>query len=385
MMESDRLVVLDSWRGIAALAVVCFHFRKTAGLSGIALFNGMYMFVDFFFVLSGFVICAAYSKKLSEGYSVSRFMWLRFGRVYPLHLAVLIAFILLQVTVVYPNTGDWFPAPYQSWDTIGANLLLIHSLNVIDSLTWNLPSWSISVEFYTYLIFALAVVFSGRLFVPLCCVAAIVAPLFLLLLNNGKYLDATSTNGIVRCVYGFAIGCILQALYRRTHRVQEAIASNIWTATTLEIVVVGLSAIFLCAAGSNVLSLAAPLVFAISIFVFAAEGGLISKALRLKPFVFLGSISYSVYMVHMLVLMWWLSFFRGVAHKLGGADFYQTMSQVLRDYIFLREENYTGLALLLLMVVAVSAVTYRLIEEPCRRASRTARLFTPQTTATNAL
>lgn len=51
-----------------------------------------YLFVDFFFVLSGFVIASTYQERIAGGFSVWRFMLLRLGRLYPLHIAVLVAF-----------------------------------------------------------------------------------------------------------------------------------------------------------------------------------------------------------------------------------------------------------------------------------------------------
>ena len=42
------------------------------------------------------------------------------------------------------------------------NVFLLHSMGLIDYLSWNAPSWSISVEFYTYLVFGLVVVLAQR-------------------------------------------------------------------------------------------------------------------------------------------------------------------------------------------------------------------------------
>jgi len=55
------------------------------------------MFVDFFFVLSGFVIYASYGKRLRDGYGLARFMGLRFGRVYPAYFAALVLFFVFEM------------------------------------------------------------------------------------------------------------------------------------------------------------------------------------------------------------------------------------------------------------------------------------------------
>jgi peptidoglycan/LPS O-acetylase OafA/YrhL len=171
-MVKHRFTVLDSWRGIAALAVVAFHFRRRVGLDGHPLFDSMFLFVDFFFVLSGFVIFSAYGNRLEEGFSFRRFLWLRLGRIYPLHIFTLSVFILANVVMVYPVKEEWFPSPRQSWDTIAANLLLVQSWSLFSFLTWNTPSWSISAEFFAYIAFALVIPVALRKFWLVCIIVA---------------------------------------------------------------------------------------------------------------------------------------------------------------------------------------------------------------------
>src|SRR5688500_8507161 len=91
--ESKRYTVLDSWRGIAACCVVFFHFEAFSHIYDIPLVRNSFLFVDFFFVLSGFVIAANYQERLVGGFGVFRFIVLRFGRLYPLHLFVLVIYI----------------------------------------------------------------------------------------------------------------------------------------------------------------------------------------------------------------------------------------------------------------------------------------------------
>src|SRR5947207_14296459 len=94
-----RFEALDSWRGIAACLVALYHLRlySDSPLIALPLLQHSYLFVDFFFVLSGFVIAANYQQRLGEGFSMWRFALLRFGRVYPLHLALLAVCILLHL------------------------------------------------------------------------------------------------------------------------------------------------------------------------------------------------------------------------------------------------------------------------------------------------
>ncbi|RUT82360.1 acyltransferase, partial [Mesorhizobium sp. M7A.T.Ca.US.000.02.1.1] len=91
-VAGERFLVLDSWRGICALLVALFHFPTASTISQSAFIGSSYLFVDFFFVLSGFVIASSYGDRLNQPEQVARFALVRFGRIYPLHLLMLAAF-----------------------------------------------------------------------------------------------------------------------------------------------------------------------------------------------------------------------------------------------------------------------------------------------------
>ena len=93
---AHRYVALDSLRGIAALAVAVFHIQARDGFTTLPFFRASNQFVDFFFVLSGFVIARAYGDRLAAGFPIRTFLWLRLGRVWPLHFAVLLVYIAIE-------------------------------------------------------------------------------------------------------------------------------------------------------------------------------------------------------------------------------------------------------------------------------------------------
>src|SRR5436190_20816730 len=155
-----RFEALDALRGLCACLVALFHVQAYSHIYQLTLLRHSYLFVDFFFVLSGFIITANYRTRLLKGFSFWNFMLLRFCRVYPLHFAILIAFVGLEFArylfggLVGGAANDKFSGS-RSVEAIVTNILLIHSLGVHGTLTWNPPSWSISTEFYTYVIFAI--------------------------------------------------------------------------------------------------------------------------------------------------------------------------------------------------------------------------------------
>src|SRR4051812_44990107 len=85
-----RYLSLDGWRGISACMIAFMHMP---GHLDIPIINNASLFVDLFFVLSGFVLSATYQEKLLAGFGVGRFIFLRWARIYPLHFAVLALYL----------------------------------------------------------------------------------------------------------------------------------------------------------------------------------------------------------------------------------------------------------------------------------------------------
>src|SRR5579871_5277008 len=88
---------LESLRGLAALTVVIYHAVWNNPITSLSFFQNGALMVDFFFVLSGFVIFHSYGRKLGSWSQIGRFLWLRLGRLYPLHLAFLLVFFGFEV------------------------------------------------------------------------------------------------------------------------------------------------------------------------------------------------------------------------------------------------------------------------------------------------
>lgn len=157
-----RYRALDGLRGIAALCVIFYHALWNTHLSGLRIVSNAYLAVDFFFILSGFVIAANYSGKIADFASARAFMILRFFRLYPLHLAVLAGLFAVEVlkfslrgafvSDVAPFTGPNSPR------LLIENLLMAQGLGPESQLGWNSPSWSIGAEFVAYLLFAAAAI-----------------------------------------------------------------------------------------------------------------------------------------------------------------------------------------------------------------------------------
>src|SRR5665647_1694184 len=88
--------VLDSWRGIAALLVALFHLNLYSAIYSLDFVRNAWLLVDFFFVLSGFVITHSYGNRLGTLDDLSMFAFRRFCRLWPLHAVVLLAFVVVE-------------------------------------------------------------------------------------------------------------------------------------------------------------------------------------------------------------------------------------------------------------------------------------------------
>jgi peptidoglycan/LPS O-acetylase OafA/YrhL len=297
-VTDHRYRVLDAWRGIAACLVTVVHIPVAHGLQGTALLTSLQLFVDFFFVLSGFVIFHAYGARIGDGRKATGFMIRRLGRVWPLHAAVIGGFVALEILKLAIESGAHLPldgAPFagnRSPETLISNLLLTQAFNLHGMTSWNGPAWSIGVEFYTYALFALAVVLCGARASVFAGLSA--AGLIGVVALSDSWLFTTHSFGFFRCLYGFFAGVLVAMAVARAGADQR-------TMGRLEAPAVVLLAGFILLTGVDASSLLAPVVFAMAIYVFAFEAGAISALLRQGWAQALGLWSYSIYMVHMLL------------------------------------------------------------------------------------
>jgi peptidoglycan/LPS O-acetylase OafA/YrhL len=334
-MDRERFVALDSWRGICALVVVLFHYPVWGWIHAQPIIENGYLFVDFFFVLSGFVIVTAYGDRLDSPRAVGGFLLRRFGRLWPLHLTLLAVFVAIALARRSFNADDQHSA-----HAVVTNLLMIHGLGVEPGLTWNSPSWSISVEWFLYLTFALVAAAPYR---PVVYVALAALGAAVLILKAPFHAASTYDYGFFRGLAGFFVGALLTYLPRlRRGLAAEAAAAGVAVA----FVIAG-RWLFL-----------APLVFALVVYVFAGSDGLLSRALRWRPCALIGEWSYSLYMVHTLVVaaIWNLHRPLGFYPIQGGGHLGATLP---REII--------GAAAYLAVTIALSWLTFSLVEQPGRR------------------
>jgi peptidoglycan/LPS O-acetylase OafA/YrhL len=358
--KTDRFEALDGWRGICACLVALLHFHGYSPIYSSALVRNSYLFVDFFFVLSGFVIAYTYSTRLDSGPQVKRFLILRLGRLYPLHLFVLFCLVALETLRLFA-TGEGFKGEH-SPTALLSNLLLLHSLNIHDGLTWNGPSWSISTELWAYVTFALVSAWMGMRNWMLIA-TAVAAPLALFYLSKSG-MDTTFDYGFIRCLFGFSLGVACFRLHAARPASLQSPGNTLMT--VLEVCIVAAVIAYVSAAGTSTMSFMAPFVFAVAVLIFAIEGGLVSRLFRWRLLKWLGTLSYSIYLTHYLVL----AVVPPVVKRLAGQDLWTAMPLPGGQFVMaFGRNNIEGTllyALVLAATLALSAFTYRWVETPGR-------------------
>jgi peptidoglycan/LPS O-acetylase OafA/YrhL len=292
-----RYRILDSYRFIAASMICIYHFNK-ANILGLAtlspMFENIRLGVDFFFILSGFVIAKVYLNKIHNGEQFGRFMWRRFARLYPLHLLTLMIGIAGGLLIGHRGLQEGTNPEIFSSTAILANLTLTHSLGVTSYGSFNIPSWSISAEMFVYLLFPVFALLATRLpaFVnALLIVGYVVATV--IIRDHLGLRDWTLTwydLGALRALPTFFTGVLIAKILSTTGK---NFAPPVWMAHAA-------FALSLVPMHFNMRDEFALIAFASVVLLAAAaeqNGG--KSKLQGARFVHLGDASYSLYMWHM--------------------------------------------------------------------------------------
>lgn len=305
--QPGQLQSLTPLRGIAALWVVFYHYGSQYLPALHAdrythLLDKGYLAVDLFFMLSGFVLTHVYWRVFTEPVrgSYGRFLLARVARLYPLHVFVLSLFIataLASRMVEYAATGTFEAVAMQgarSVTALIANLFMLQGLRASE-LSWNYPAWSISVEFIAYLGFPLALPWIWRARPSRKIVLALVLVVVLGGLAGVTHDDFDQWDGplaLLRCVPEFVIGSLLYAAF--TGRSRRSLMGHDAVLAAAAVVLL----LLLHRGDSDFLVI---LLFPVLILAAVANRGRAAVLLNTAPLIWLGEISYSLYLVHGLV------------------------------------------------------------------------------------
>lgn len=297
---------LQSLRGVFAIMIFLSHFNLTD--DGVrAFYPGGTMGVEFFIMLSGFVMCAGYEKIVElRSISYKDFMLRRLIRLYPLHLLCLVAWLILHNA----ETGR-----------IGllANTLMLQAWvpNVDVFYGCNTPSWCLSVFMFLYAVFPALIMFYYRH--PRRASVAVGTAIilfvgYIVLIPTDNYDMEVWLSRIVPPVrlIDFAIGIALWQIYRAirdSRRVVRFRNSSVGLKTAVELAAVGLYVVAsmfaeeLSPKWCSELVWWLPTAFALMLFSLTDKaGGLLGRLLESRPLVAFGNASFCFYLLHLLVV-----------------------------------------------------------------------------------
>ncbi|MBL8558670.1 MAG: acyltransferase [Hyphomonadaceae bacterium] len=338
--ERERFALLDGMRGLAALAVITDHVPSTLFTT---LLPGRYLAVDFFFVLSGFVLAHVYSRRLTAGLSLLAFMRVRVVRLYPLYLlgaatgAVLMALHIVRgwndASLAQLATSTLFalfmlpcPPPASLWENAPYPL--------------NGPSWSLFFELFINLIFALV---APRLTPRLCLMIAGIGAILLVPTAfgfgqlDGGFAWSNFVAGFPRVTFSFFAGVFLYQT--RSHWRLPALPA--WAGY------LALAAVFMVPATGvwrSLYDLVAVLILFPALVALCSGSDVRGAVAKVSSVA--GTLSYGVYILH--VPLWgWLQLVLGRLHLdlPGGLDVVLTAGAAL----------------------AIAAVLHKIYDTPVRR------------------
>lgn len=330
---------IDGLRAVAVIPVILFHF-------GMNWIQGGYIGVDIFFVISGFLITSIILKDYQNGvFSFKDFWMRRVRRILPVLIIVVIATLIVGKNLLYApdisnlgiqgiasllsfaNVSQWLQSG-DYWGFTAENSPLLHT-------------WSLSVEEQFYLLFPILIVLSLRYFnkwlIPIVCILSL-SSLLLFFYGSKNHPDATFYLVPTRA-WELGAGALLALfLYHKQLNVKSSQFLSI----------IGLIAIlgsFYFLNGESGVSqfLFIPVAGAVLVILFSnSEESWVNRFLRLKPIVYIGKISYSLYLWHWPVL-------------------------VLSNNLSLKTGiQYSSLGLVVL-IVFLSILSYHFIEQTTRR------------------
>lgn len=261
------------------------------------LFGKGFLGVDLFFILSGFILAYNYHDAFNplSKRDYLKFLSYRIARIYPVHFSMLIAYLISVIGIKVLGWPITMPGAF-TVEAFVRNLILIQAWSFETQFSWNAPAWSVSCEWMAYLVFPLLVLLSRRSSGYIKLLTGILASVMLIVSPMLFTLHGTAGYGFLRILFEFPIGCLLFHAYKDGYGKE-------WNwSLIIPVLILGVFSVGYFFGKHSQILLAAPL-FAPLILGLAYGTNPLSRLLSCRLLVIGGYISYSVYMVHELVLL----------------------------------------------------------------------------------
>lgn len=366
--KPQYFAALDGFRGVLALMIAVYHTMWMSHANSSDLLTNGPVLVDIFFVFSGFLMFTLYDGRLNTGSQGRAFIKRRIARIYPIHFVMLLVSFLYAfarlaahwvglATVTPGEILPFEPGANETLQSFISNLTLTQSMGLHTHLSYNMPSWTVSVEFWTYFVF-LGMMFWLR---PkkvwhFMVIAVLIGLNYFVLSRLKPDMDFHYDLGFWRCLGGFFTGVLVAYVYRLVLPKYRKMQLSNWLATLIELVVLSILVGFVIYFPGKAQFFIAPVAF-IFVLGFAFDMGGVSRFMGRPILRYLGKISYSIYMVHILISLCFLIAAEMVLPRLFGPLWNAT--QMPGDLILIPY---------LALVIITSHFTFKYIEMPGRKA-----------------
>lgn len=352
-----NLPAINSLRGIAAIMIMVHHITVYL-LPQISVytrrytpfFNKNYLWVDFFFILSGFIACHVYKDSFVEKISLknySEFIISRFARLYPLHVLILTLFITMELVYLYfyhikgiSVKFNQLPIPFDSEYSEKALILGLMMLNALPAWgTWNGPSWAMSAIWIIAFILPFLIKFLDRFKIVVSVLISLVCYIILFILfKKTRSLDIMAAGGLLRCLSETIIGIGCYNIYCGIPA-KRYLVSNYSLGLCIFIT---FSSMVLDVNHVVTVVFFSPLII---VGAFHGMGSLFSR----PSLLLLGEMSFSIYLIH------WLPFqlLEKVALIITGLRFHSMKSPALITFIIIAVS---------IMILYISFYVHKIIE-----------------------
>ena len=302
---------LTGVRGVAALWVVLFHiqlFGKEFGLpalTGTPILRSGWTGVDLFFVLSGFVLMLVHERDFPrlDWAPLARFAWLRVLRVYPLATVVLLLIVLVTL-IDRPFAADWARGAIPHNLTASAfwrTLFLANRWWMPTDCDWIQPEWSLSADILGYaacpFVALLATRLNNRWLLAILALACLLYPTaFAYVFKHRPVNDDIFWGAVPRMAGAFAGGMLLARLLKLTPEDRRPLQGWLGSLGLAAVVVVLLLPVQYTGAVTPC--------FGLLVYGLASNQGFANRLFASPVAVWLGLISFPLYLVHVTALNW---------------------------------------------------------------------------------
>jgi peptidoglycan/LPS O-acetylase OafA/YrhL len=339
-------------RFIAALSVVFFHYGVDVFPASIPYLHELVtagpIAVNYFYILSGFIMAIAYYRPQEQaGFNQWKYWLARFARIYPVYL---VALLLIAVVKYKTLSDDVFTLPL--------HLTMLQAWVPSYPITLNTPGWSLSVEAFFYLCFPFLLLgvykYGTYRFIIVAVALWVATQAIVLVLHNSEYYAVKSLlhdflfyNPVMH-LNAFIAG-FLTGIFFKNKKIKRLRYNTFWLVVSVAIIVLLLmyrptieSMVGLHIAYGN--GLIAP-AFLFFIVLLAQETSVIASILSYKWLVLLGEASFSLYILQKPL--------HGIYEKLIINKI--ALSEMMHFYIFL------------ILLIIVSILSYKYFETPARK------------------